>query len=100
MSAESKLPPLHHDENLDNRSTMSFMNMMVPLSAFRSSTLTAWYSIAIRINGHPPGFEPPEPSTMAAAYLEAVIAFELAPMQQDPWDAVLPRPPNDGLLAR
>jgi hypothetical protein len=101
MSAESKLPPLHHDENLDNRSTMSFMNLMVPLSVFRISTFTAWYSLAIRIYAHSPGFEPdPDRHAKPAGFLEAVVAFELAPTKQDPWDVVLPRPPDDGLLAR
>jgi hypothetical protein len=100
MSAESKLPPLHHDENLDNRSTMAFMNLMLPLSMLRRSTLTAWYSLAIRIYARPPGFEPAERNAKAEAYLEAVVTFELAPIKQDPWDVVLPRPPEDGLLAR
>ena len=100
MSAESKLPPLHHDENLDNRSTMSFMNLMFPLSVLRKSTATVWYSLAIRIYAHPPGFEPAERNGKAAAYLETAVAFELEPMKQDPWDAVLARPPEDGLLAR
>ncbi len=100
MSAESKLPPLHHDENLDNRSTMAFVNLMVPLSLFRRSTLTAWYGLAIRIYAHPPGFEPTERNTEATAYLEAAVAFELEPIKQDPWDVVLSRPPEDGLLAR
>ncbi len=99
-SAESKLPPLHHDENLDNRSTMAFMNLMLPLSVFQRSTFTAWYGLAIRIYAHPPGFEPAELNAKAAAYLEASVAFELEPMKQDPWDLVLSRPPEDGLLAR
>ncbi len=100
MSAESKLPPLHHDENLDNRSTMSFMNLMFPISVLRISTMTAWYSLAIRIYAHPPGFEPADLNAKAADYLEAVVAFELEPVKQDAWDVVLAHPPEDGLLAR
>jgi hypothetical protein len=107
LLGENKLSPLHLDENLDNRSAMTFVNLMLPLSALRSTTLS-WNRLAIRVYARDPGFDlighpggiDHENSSAADSYLEAYVGIEIAPVTIDPWDVALPRPPTQGLITR
>ena len=85
---------------------MSFVNLMFPLSALRSETVT-WHRLGIRIYAKPPGFQPHEKpnsadteATSSLDFVEASVALELEPVTHDPWDVALPRPPEGGLIAR
>lgn len=104
-SGDFRLPPLRQDDNLDNRTAMTFMNLMLPLTALRSWTVS-WSQVAVRVYSKQPGFKTIDDGVEsrrlmhAEKYLEAYITIEVAPMAVDPWDIALDKPPSEGLIAR